>query len=134
MKIVTQGARFWSRSARSASLCAHFIATVSLMRHLPSCLALLCGSSLGMLVAGPAAAFDLSTQGIVASGYVTSKITTAPFDRKLLLAARDDAAAFVASDGKLRAARLEVALRYLRDSRPGLRASDSELAQAILAE
>jgi uncharacterized protein (TIGR02448 family) len=87
-----------------------------------------------MLMATPAAAFDLSTQGIVASGYVTSKITTAPFERKLLLAAQDDAAAFVASDGQLRAARLETALLYLRDSRPGLQASDIELAQAILAE
>jgi uncharacterized protein (TIGR02448 family) len=45
-------------------------------------------------------AFNLSTQGTVASGYATSLVTSAPFDHKLL-AARDDAAAFIASDGRL---------------------------------
>jgi uncharacterized protein (TIGR02448 family) len=33
------------------------------------------------------------------TGYATSQVTSAPFDRKLVAAARDDAAAFVASDG-----------------------------------
>ncbi|WPP00015.1 DUF2388 domain-containing protein [Pseudomonas sp. HR96] len=84
--------------------------------------------------AGPALAFDTTTQGLVASGYVTSKVTTAPFDRKLLLAAQDDAAAFVASDGRLRGARLESALVHLRSAQPGLAASDLELAQAILVQ
>jgi uncharacterized protein (TIGR02448 family) len=32
-------------------------------------------------------------------------VTSAPFDHKLLLAARDDAAAFIASDGQLSGAR-----------------------------
>lgn len=49
--------------------------------------------------AGPVQAFDLTTQGVVATGYATSMVTSAPFDRKLLLAARDDAASFIASDG-----------------------------------
>ncbi|TPG81935.1 DUF2388 domain-containing protein [Pseudomonas arsenicoxydans] len=86
---------------------------------------------------GPARAFDafnLSTQGTVASGYGTSLVTTAPFDRKLLLAAHDDAAAFIASDGQLRGAQLESALTYLRHTRPKLHASDLELAQAILVQ
>ncbi len=79
-------------------------------------------------------AFDLTTQGLVASGYVTSKVTSAPFDRKLMLAAQDDAAAFVASDGRLRGAQLESALAYLRQTQPKLHASDLELAQAILVQ
>ncbi|WP_213877952.1 DUF2388 domain-containing protein [Pseudomonas sp. dw_358] len=83
---------------------------------------------------GPALAFDLSTQSLVATGYVTSQVTTAPFDRKLVLAAQDDAAAFVASDGQMRSARLESALAYLRNAHPGLQASDLELAQAILVQ
>lgn len=79
-------------------------------------------------------AFNLSTQGIVASGYATSMVTSAPFDHKLLLAAQDDAAAFIASDGQLRGAQLESALRYLRQTQPKLHASDLELAQAILVQ
>jgi uncharacterized protein (TIGR02448 family) len=79
-------------------------------------------------------AFNLSTQGIVATGYASSMVTSAPFDRKLLLAAQDDAAAFIASDGQLRGAQLESALIYLRRTQPKLRASDLELAQAILVQ
>jgi len=81
-----------------------------------------------------AQAFDLTTQTLVGSGYVTSQVTTAPFDRKLILAAQDDAAAFVASDGQLRGAQLESALAYLRQTQPKLHASDLELAQAILVQ
>jgi uncharacterized protein (TIGR02448 family) len=79
-------------------------------------------------------AFNLSTQGTVASGYATSMVTSAPFDNKLLLAAKDDAAAFIASDGQLRGAQLESALRYLRQIQVKLHASDLELAQAILVQ
>lgn len=82
----------------------------------------------------PAHAFDLTTQGVVVSGYATSMVTSAPFDRKLLLAARDDAASFIASDGQLRGVQLESALIYLRRTQPKLRASDLELAQAILVQ
>ncbi|WP_414868762.1 DUF2388 domain-containing protein [Pseudomonas sp. IT-347P] len=79
-------------------------------------------------------AFNLSTQSSVVSGYATSMVSSAPFDRKLLLAAHDDAAAFVASDGEWRGARLESALHYLRKTRPKLHASDLELAEAILVQ
>ncbi|MBH8614240.1 DUF2388 domain-containing protein [Pseudomonas mohnii] len=92
---------------------------------------------LAAIYSGSAQAFDafnLSTQGTVASGYATSIVTSAPFDHKLLLAARDDAAAFIASDGQLRGAQLESALNYLRRTQPKLHASDLELAQAILVQ
>jgi len=79
-------------------------------------------------------AFNLSTQGTVATGYATTLVTAAPFDHKLLIAARDDAAAFIASDGQLRGAQLESALRYLRQTQPKLHVSDLELAQAILVQ
>jgi uncharacterized protein (TIGR02448 family) len=82
---------------------------------------------------GSVQAFDLTTQGVVASGYATSMVTSAPFDRKLL-AARDDAASFIASDGQLRGAQLESALNYLHRTQPKLHASDLELAQAILVQ
>ena len=55
-------------------------------------------------------------------------------DDKVVLQARDDAASFVASDGRIRGAQLEAALRHLREHNTGvLRASDMQLAQAILA-
>ena len=81
-----------------------------------------------------AAAFDTSTQTTVLTGYVTSKVTSAPFENKLIRAAQDDAAAFIASDGQLRGSRLESALYYLRQEQPKLSASDLELAQAILVQ
>ena len=79
-------------------------------------------------------AFDLSTQSTVVSAYATSKVTSAPFDRKVIMAAQDDAAAFIATDGQRRGARLESALDYLRRSQPKLNATDLELAQAILVQ
>lgn len=83
---------------------------------------------------GAAHAFDVSTQQVVASAYATSLVTSAPFDNKLVAAARDDAAAFIASDGQLRGAQLESALDYLRRTQPKLHVSDLELAQAILVQ
>jgi len=79
-------------------------------------------------------AFDVSTQNTVVSLWATGMVSSAPFERKLLLAAHDDAAAFVASDGEWRGAQLESALHYLRKSRPKLHVSDLELAQAILVQ
>ncbi|MBD8709741.1 DUF2388 domain-containing protein [Pseudomonas sp. CFBP 13711] len=79
-------------------------------------------------------AFDVTIQSLVKTGYATSQVTTGPFDSKLIIAAQDDAAVFVASDGQLRGARLESALAYLRQTRPKLHASDLELAQAILVQ
>jgi uncharacterized protein (TIGR02448 family) len=52
----------------------------------------------------------------------------------LVLQARDDAASFVATDGRIRGAQLEAALRHLRERDAGAqRASDMQLAKAILA-
>ena len=79
-------------------------------------------------------AFDVSTQNTVVSVWATGMVSSAPFDRKLIIAAHDDAAAFVASDGQLRGAQLESALHYLRKSRPKLHVSDLELAEAILVQ
>ena len=83
--------------------------------------------------AGAAAhAFDTTTAFTAKSLYVTSKLTSTPFENKLLRDARGDAASFVASDGSIRGARLEAALRWLRVAHPELAASDQELAEAIL--
>lgn len=64
----------------------------------------------------------------------TSDTTTSIRDLKVVQAARDDAASFVASEGAIRGARLEAALQLLRARVPEAQAaSDAELAQALLA-
>lgn len=89
---------------------------------------------LALLGPGTALALDTTTATLVITGYATSQVTTAPFDRKWVLAARDDAAAFVASDGRMRGARLEAVIQRLRQGNPELHAGDLELAQAILVQ
>ena len=64
----------------------------------------------------------------------TSDTTTSIRDMKVVQAARDDAASFVASDERIRGAQLESALLVLREQLPQARdASDRALAEAILA-
>lgn len=54
-------------------------------------------------------------------------------DDKVVKAARDDAASFVASNGAIRGAQLEAALQHIREQSPQLQASDAQLAEAILS-
>lgn len=64
----------------------------------------------------------------------TSDTTTSARDMKVVRAARDDAASFVASDESIRGAQLEAAFRALREHSVVAReASDRALAEAILA-
>ena len=81
-----------------------------------------------------AQAFDATLAGAVASSYVTSQLTSLPFENKLIVDAQDEAASFVASAGQFHGARLEAALRWLREHHPELTASDLELAQAMLIQ
>ncbi len=86
------------------------------------------------LAAGSAQAFDSTIASVVQTSYISSKLTSAPFDNKLLADARDDAASFVASAGLRSGARLQAALSWLRQQHPELPASDLELAEAILVQ
>jgi len=80
-----------------------------------------------------AGSFAGTSAGTSAAGSSASSDSTSGED-KVVLQARDDAASFVASDGRIRGAQLEAALRHLREGNAGAqRASDMELAQAILA-
>lgn len=90
--------------------------------------------TLAALLAVPAtqvAADDL-VRDILSSGATTASTYLTFKDNKLVLAARDDAGSFVASAGQIRGPYLEAALQRLRAEHPALRASDQELAQAIL--
>ncbi|MDU8502578.1 DUF2388 domain-containing protein [Pseudomonas syringae] len=84
-----------------------------------------------------ASSFIVTTDAVVdavnASTRATSNISSSLKDDKIVLAARDDAASFVASSGDIRSARLEGALQHIRQVLPELQATDSQLAQAILA-
>jgi uncharacterized protein (TIGR02448 family) len=70
---------------------------------------------------------------IVSSGATTGSTYLTFRHHKLIVAAQDDASSFVASDGGIRGPYLEAAMQQVRNENPGLKASDMELANAILA-
>ncbi|AWM92652.1 hypothetical protein DJ564_18470 [Pseudomonas sp. 31-12] len=80
------------------------------------------GSAFAKVDAGDVA----TSAGVSASLYSTFK------DHKLAIPARDDASSFVASGGTIRGVYLESVLNQIRQENPGLKASDEELARAIL--
>lgn len=94
---------------------------------------LLCALLALPTAAAMASSFGGTSAGASSAGSSASSGSTSG-DDKVVLQARDDAAGFVASQGRIRGVRLEAALRHLRDHRADARqASDLELAQAILA-
>jgi len=101
---------------------------------------LLCAAVLIALFASSAQAQTLVASSNVIINAVarsfdfTSDTTTSVRDSKVVLAARDDAASFVASQGEIRGAQLEAALGAIRSRVPEAQgASDLVLAEAILA-
>lgn len=94
---------------------------------------LLAGVLLAFSIPALASSFAGSSAG-ASSGGSSASSDSSSGDDKVVLQARDDAASFVASDGRIRGARLEAALRQLRERNGRARsASDMQLAQAILA-
>ena len=71
---------------------------------------------------------------VISSGATSSSTYLTLKDRKLIVAARDDASSFVASDGGIRGPYLEAAMQKARFDNPDLQATDMELAKAILAK
>ncbi|WP_166360201.1 DUF2388 domain-containing protein [Pseudomonas akapageensis] len=96
------------------------------MRHIMLIPALvLClpfGSTLADVDAGDVA----TSAGLSASLYSTFK------DDKIVTPARDELSSFVGSGGAIRGAYLESLLKQIRQDHPGLKASDEELARALL--
>lgn len=93
-----------------------------------------------LAVAANASATSLivTTDSIVgalkATSDASSDATSSLRDNKVVRAARDDAASFVASRGDIRGAQLEAAFDTLRQRVPEARdASDQVLAEAILS-
>ena len=97
-------------------------------------LLLICALATFPLAPAMAGSFAGSSAGASSAGSSASSGSTSG-DDKVVLQARDDAAGFVASDGRIRGAMLEAALRHLREADPAARqASDMALARAILAQ
>jgi uncharacterized protein (TIGR02448 family) len=84
-----------------------------------------------------ATSFIVTTDAVVgalkSSSDATSDVSSSLRDNKVVIAARDDAASFVASEGQIRGVKLESALDLIRHQAPQLNATDAQLAQAILA-
>ncbi|MNH02173.1 DUF2388 domain-containing protein [Pseudomonas fluorescens] len=97
------------------------------------------GAALVLALASTANAtsFVVTTDAVVgavaASTDATSDVSSSFRDDKIVRAARDDAASFVASHGEIRGVKLESAFAHIRQQAPSLQASDAQLAQAILA-
>ncbi|MEE1865257.1 MULTISPECIES: DUF2388 domain-containing protein [Pseudomonas] len=97
------------------------------------------GAALVLALASTANAtsFVVTTDAVVgavaASTDATSDVSSSFRDDKIVRAARDDAASFVASHGEIRGVKLESAFAHIRQQAPTLQASDAQLAQAILA-
>lgn len=103
-------------------------------------LKLLLGASAFSLLATQASATsflattDSIVGGVSATAEAVSDATSSLADSKIVLAARDDAASFVASGGDIRGANLEAALGYVRTHAPALaHENDLSLAEAILS-
>ncbi|MET1069241.1 MAG: DUF2388 domain-containing protein [Pseudomonas prosekii] len=82
------------------------------------------GSAFARVDAGDVA----TSAGVSASLYSTFK------DHKMVIPARDDVSAFVASDGEIRGVYMESVLKQIRQDNPGLNATDEDLANAILVQ
>lgn len=93
--------------------------------------------SLGLASTAGATSFVVTTDSVVgavaATADASSDASSSFTDDKVVMAARDDAAAFVASQGSIRGVRLEAALQHIRQQVPSLRSDDMQLAAAILS-
>jgi len=104
----------------------------STVNHTPMMRPILLLAVLALPLSAMASSFAGSSAGS-ASG-ASSAGSSSSGDDKIVLDARDDAAAFVASDGAIRGARLEAALLHLREQGVAQQqASDMALARTLLA-
>lgn len=89
---------------------------------------------LGCVLATPVMAFESTTDVVVRSLYASQQVTSSFSNDKMVQAAQDDAASFVASNGEIRGARIEAVFQKIRTQYPDLKITDLELAEAIIAQ
>ncbi len=91
-------------------------------------------ASLLLVVPVASVSADTFWRNVLSSGATTGSFyLTSRKDHKVVIDAQEDASSFVASNGAIRGPYLEAALQNVRAENPGLKASDDELAQAILS-
>ncbi|OYT97464.1 MAG: holliday junction resolvasome, helicase subunit [Pseudomonas sp. PGPPP3] len=88
---------------------------------------------LSLATSASATSFVVTTDWIADAFGSSSDATSSTKDDKVIRAARDAAASFVATNGAIRGAQLEAALLQIREHAPQLQASDAQLAEAILS-
>lgn len=88
--------------------------------------------ALALPLSASASSFAGTSAGASSAGASNSSGSTSGND-KVVLQAREDAAMFVATDGRIRGAQLEAALRVLREEHAAAASTDLQLALAILA-
>ena len=86
------------------------------------------------IIALPATAFESTTDPVVKMLYATQQVSSSFSNDKIVLDAKSDAASFVASNGELRGVNIEAAFNRIRELNPNLKATDAQLAEAILAQ
>ncbi|MBV6749153.1 DUF2388 domain-containing protein [Pseudomonas chlororaphis] len=77
---------------------------------------------------------DIDARDVATSAGVSVSLYSTFKDHKIVTPIRDDASSFVASGGAIRGAYLESVLGQIRHDHPGLKATDEELANAILIQ
>lgn len=95
---------------------------------------LLIASSLVLCLPLGSALADVDAKDVATSAGVSASLYSTFKDDKRILPARDDASSFVASGGAIRGVYLESMMRRIRQDNPDLKASDEEIARAILVK
>ena len=95
---------------------------------------LLIASSLVLCMPLGSALADVDAGDVATSAGVSASLYSTFKDDKRVIPARDDATSFIASGGAIRGAYLESMVQRVRQQYPDLRASDEDIARAILAE
>ena len=85
----------------------------------------------------PVGNFSLTTGFTIASPFLSTTCAVPGagclmHDKQILQDAKEDAAAFVGTEGEIRGVRLQRAIELVHEANPGLDASDMEIANAIL--
>ncbi|MCY1408052.1 hypothetical protein D3C76_946320 [compost metagenome] len=77
---------------------------------------------------------DVDAKDVATSAGVSASLYSTFKDDKLVTPVSEDLASFVASGGAIRGAYVESQLMQIRQDHPGLKASDEELAKALLMQ
>ncbi|TDF84156.1 DUF2388 domain-containing protein [Pseudomonas sp. H9] len=93
---------------------------------------LLIASSLVLCMPLGSALADVDAKDVATSAGISASLYSTFKDDKRIIPARDEASSFIASGGAIRGVYLEAMVQRVRQEYPGLKASDEDIARAIL--